>query len=58
MKDKNNPNAVRVYDAVLQNWRKRSDIEASAQFHVGVQIFIDSLGLIQSSEQEPTENQP
>ncbi|MBT1710845.1 hypothetical protein KK062_21565 [Fulvivirgaceae bacterium PWU5] len=54
--DKNSTNAVRVYDTILQNWRKRTDIEESARYHAGFQIFIDSLGSIQSAKQEPTES--
>lgn len=46
--NKNEPNGIKAYDAVLKNWKKKQDISKSAQHNIGFKKFIESLGTIEA----------
>jgi hypothetical protein len=43
---KNSPFAQQTYRSILSNWKKKSEIVASAQYNVGYKRFVESLDLI------------
>jgi hypothetical protein len=43
---KNSPSAQQSYRSILINWKKKSEIIASAQFNIGFKGFLESLDLI------------
>ncbi len=46
-KNKNSPNSIRTYEAILKNWKKRKDIEEAAQHQTSFKLFVDSLKAIE-----------
>jgi hypothetical protein len=44
---KNSPIAQQSYRIILSNWKKKSEIVASAQYNVGFKGFVESLDLIE-----------
>jgi hypothetical protein len=46
---KNSPIAQQSYRSILSNWKKKSEIVASAQYNVGFKGFVESLDLIKVS---------
>ena len=51
IKDKNNPNSIRIYEKILRNWNKKQDIISSSQNNAGFKRFIDSLKVIDVARQ-------
>ena len=47
-KDKNNPNAIRTYETILKNWKRKQDIVSSAQHNPAFKRFIDSINIIEN----------
>ncbi len=50
-KDKNNPNSIRTYETILRNWRKKQDIIGSSHHNVAFKKFIDSINVLEDTEQ-------
>lgn len=48
-KNKNSPTSIRIYEAILQNWRRKQDIIGSAQHNAAFKKFIDSLKLVDNA---------
>lgn len=48
--NKNSVKSVKTYETILKAWRKREDINNSAQHNIAFQKFIDSLKLINQAE--------
>ena len=46
-KSKNSPQAIKTYNSILSNWKKRHEIENAAQHQFGFLKFIESLNTIQ-----------
>lgn len=42
-KEKNTPKAIKTYNTILSNWKKRKDIEDSALHQYGLDVFLQSL---------------
>jgi hypothetical protein len=45
-KDKNSLRAIKSYDIILKNWKKKKDIVDASKHNVGYENFIDSLSRI------------
>ncbi|MEI7726766.1 MAG: hypothetical protein WCK09_16775 [Bacteroidota bacterium] len=42
-KNKNEPNGIKVYDAIIANWKRKTDITAVSLNNAGFQKFVESL---------------
>jgi len=49
-KEKNSTNAIRAYEAILKNWKRKSDIEAACKHNLGFMRFVESLKAINIDE--------
>jgi len=49
-KNKNEPNGIKVFDRVISEWRRKTDVIVAARNNAGFQKFIDSLIELQADE--------
>jgi len=50
-KDKNSPQSIRTYEAILNNWKRRQDLTEASVNNFGFANFINSLELIGNKEE-------
>jgi hypothetical protein len=43
---KNNPNSIRTYETILKNWKRKTEISASAKHSDSFKEFINSLNIV------------
>ena len=48
--NKNEPNGIRAYESALKNWKRKQDINKSAQHNYGFKKFVESLKTIEEAE--------
>lgn len=48
--DKNSPQSIRTYEAVLKNWKRREDITEASTYNFGFEYFTNSLNGVGKTE--------